>query len=748
MVDYSQTIFPVLNLPNIIELSKAKTWDPKLYQPLVFNEEIKSKAEHLKPGTLDYDDFWDEMDYYCINGFEPKGMPRITGRHFYYLNMTMIERLKSKKSKRKTLEPPLYRDLDHWLFLELENAQKHGYGLIIGKPRRVGLSEFGAVNANYELTFYQLSKIGAAAGKDDKVKEFFEKVKSSLKNTRKEYQNGTLKQNEDEIVLGYTDQINKTKENCGLGSLMRVKTMYSDSGAFEGGSYNMVIFEEAGLFENLMMSFTATQPCFMDGNIQFGVPLVYGTGGDIEKGSSGYKYMWDNHFAYNLKKLFIPAYFYYPGDGGEDENGNVVTFFDPETGVTNREAAQEYIVQQRKIKERLDKDSYIKHLQSYPLIEEDIFIRTKGGKLDLLKLNYQLGRINKQEEFEPVQRGVLEWVDDPQTAMLLQRAKNIKERTKIRVTRGSKVIFKIPDNPDDAFMVKQGSPINHLVANSIGYKPDIGACDSYDEVVNINKNPSNYSSGAIIAYRCFSGPSREANYPVGLIVERGDGSFDDDLFYEHAVMFSIYWDLEVLIEHTKFHIERYFKDVGAVKYLKYKPNLKVTENHLNEYGLKMPGEVKALGERLLKAEVRDNIHNYFMQEVIIDLMKFGEENTDISMALMIALLYKLDLFEDITEDIEKAEAYFDQQGLNMGGRWYVDVNGELQFEMDEDYDGPDVFLPERDLDAADYEEYLMRKKEKESVRIEREKEYFNDPNKFLEQQINSFITDGFMFEND
>ena len=65
------------------------------------------------------------------------------------------------------------------------------------------------------------------------------------------------------------------------------------------------IFEEAGLFENIGMSFAATAPSFRSGAIQFGVPLVYGTGGEIDKGAKGYKEMWDNSAAYNLKRLYF-----------------------------------------------------------------------------------------------------------------------------------------------------------------------------------------------------------------------------------------------------------------------------------------------------------------------------------------------------------------------------------------------------------------------------------------------------------
>lgn len=742
--NYSDTLFPKIDIPDFEALSKKKSWNPKKYQPMVYNADVIKKSKTLKPGTIAYDDFWDEMDYYCIKGYQPEGMPRITGRHFYYLNFTKIERLKHKKSKRKTHEPPLYRDLDHMLFLELEAAQEYGYGLIIGKPRRVGLSEFGAITCNYDLTFFKGSKVGAGAGKEDKVVEFFEKVKSSLRNTHEAYRNGILKQNKNELQLGYEDVVNKIKTDQGLESIMRVKTMFSDSGAFEGGSYNVVIFEEAGLFDNLTMSFTATQPCFMDGNVQFGIPLVYGTGGDIEKGSGGYKYMWDNHFAYNLKKIFIPAYLYYPGDGMPDEKtGEVVTFFDPKTGVTNRKAARDFILAERKMKERLDKDSYIKHIQSYPILESDIFIRTKGGILDILKLEFQKKRIDQGDNFEPVEKGRLVWVDTPETIRLLERCKNLKEKTKVRVSNKSKVSF-VPDE-ENYFMIKNGNPINDLVSSNIGYKPDIGACDSYDEAVNTTKSSSNYSSGCIMAYRCFSGPSREFNYPVGLIVERGDASFDDDVFYEHSVMFAIYWDIEVLIEHTKFHIERYFKDVGAEKYLKRKPRISVTEGHANEYGIKMPYEVKSLGEKLLKTEVRDNIHNYFIEEVVIDMTKYGLENTDITMALMICLLYKLDMFEDITENIENGDSYFEEEGYNMAGRWYVDVNGELQYEIDDYFsDGKiSTFIPERDLTKSEYQEYEFKKEKRNSEIQKDEVEFMKRKNEIIKE---SFFTNGSIFD--
>lgn len=701
--------FPKIDVPNFELLSKDNSWNPKLYQPLIYNESVKEKAENLKPGTLEYDDFWNEMDYYCKYGFQPKNMPRITGRHFYYLNFCKIDVL-LPGTKKKKLSNPFYRDLDHWLFLEIETAINNGYGIIIAKPRRVGLSEFGAVNANYELTFYSRNKIGICAGKDDKAQEFYEKLESSLNNIHSAYRNGKIANNNKLLKIGYEDRINKQDVDCGLESIARIKTMYADSSAFEGGSYSLVIFEEIGLFENLTASYAATKPCFMEGDIQFGLPLLYGTGGEVDKGAKGFKEMWDNHLAYNLKRIFVPAYFYYPGDGEVDEDTNKkVSFFNYKTGVTNRNAAKKYIEAKRKIA-KLSQETYIKHLQSYPIIPEEVFLKSKGGVLNLVKLQYQLQQIEMGNAPEPVVQGKLRWIDKPEIIPLLNRCKNLKEKTKIRVEHECKVEF-VQDENGTIWI--DSKPINQLCQH-LGYKPDIGGCDSYDEEVDEEKrekNEKNYSSLAMIAYRCFSGPTREYDKPVGLLYERGDASFDDDEAYENAVKFAIHFGIEVLFEYTKFHIIRYFIDVGATEYIRIRPIIEEagTQNHGNKYGVKMNTDVKAVLVRLLKAEVNQNIYKNFFKPIILDLSDFGKKNTDIAMTLGLCKIHQLDLFGEITEGIEVAPSQT-TNSINTGISYYVDFNGELQIQYDNDSENSYVqtFIPERDLDVVEYEKYVKK----------------------------------------
>lgn len=715
------SIFPDIVIPDFMRLSKNKAWDPKLYSPMIFNERIKKLSETLKPGTLDYDDFWDEMDYYCYHGYKPKGMPRITGRHFFYLNFNSIKLL-PKGKKNKILAPPNYRDLDHWIFLEIESAINNGYGLILGKPRQVGLSELGVLNASYTLTFNVLAEISVAAGKDDKVQEFKQKLESSMANIHPAYRNNIETKNDKLWEIFYYDNVNKQKIRSGINTKARFKTMFADSGAFEGINNNkLAIFEEAGLFENIAMSYKATEPSFRSGSIQYGLPLVYGTGGEIDKGAKGYKEMWDNAESYNLKRIFIPAYFYYPGDGVPDEKTKkAISFFNYDTGVTDRDAAKKHILKERKKAEK-SKDTYIKHVQSYPLIPEEVFLKNKGGVLDLAKLNFQLKEIAQGMAPEPVVKGRYEWVDSPKTTMLLQRAKNTKEKTKIRIANESTVKFVADD--ESGYVYHQGSPINKAVEKFMSYRPDIGGCDSYDEEVDQKKvEDDKVSSGCIMAYRCFSGPLRDFNYPVAVLVERGDGSFDDDAFYEHAVMFAIYWHIEVLVEYTKFHIIRYFYDVGADEYIRGRPEIEATSGHKNKDGLKMDGIVKPILVKLLKAEVRDSIHKCFISIIILDLIKFGDGNTDIAMTLGICLIHRMDLFEEITEDIENGNVYEGNTESSGYHSYYVDTTGKLRVNS---YSENKIqrFIPERDMDHRSYQEHINQIEHRNESAMERRGEY-------------------------
>jgi hypothetical protein len=703
-------------------------FDSELYKPLL-NMEIPD----FNPGTIAYDDFWDEQDDRCLNGYKPRPfMPKITNEHYFYLNMCRIELLE-KGSTRKTMGYPFYRELDRRLFDEIQDAKKGHYGLIVGKPRRVGLSMIGSTSSGYELLFTKNNRIGVAAGQDDKAQDFYEKVRSLLDNVRPEYRAAVSIKNKDEIRLSYWHRENKQDVEGGLKSSMYMKTMYAKPTGFEGKSLSMVVFEEAGLFEDIIAAYKSTEPCFKEGAIQFGTPLVYGTGGEIDKGSKGYKIMWQNPQKYNLKKVFVSATDYYPGDGVADKTtGKTISFFDFKTGVTNKEAAFNYIMKERQEKE--GSEGYVKHIQSYPLKESDIFIKNSGGLLNRKKLNAQ--KNNLQNCPFLIQTGRLEWkTDDPTTLKLIARAKNLKEKDKIHFQRGSKIVFE--EDEELGTVKKIMDPVDH---SRLPYNPDIIGCDSYDDEVVEGTG----SLGATIVYRCFYGISKAYDLPIAYVLDRGT-SDEDDEFYSTSFRLCVYYDTEMLLEYTKILIKSYFEGVGGLEHLKARPELEgqgYNSKAVNQYGFKMSNQhAMKLITRLLKSEVNENFNKIWFEEILDHLIDFGESNSDLGSAYGMVMVHKLDMFGYLSDGIE--EDTEDVSLIDDMGHWVVE-NGEYKFktfleEQEDSFDrSASIFDPEYDLTGYEREEYEeMKVRTSNKIKEERENilsKYGNDVMAFTLEQ--------------
>lgn len=675
-------------------------FDARKYSPLVYKD-----IPVLERGTLAYDDFWDEQDRRCIEGYKPKGMPRITGPHYFYLNQVQIMMLKKGLTK-KQLNYPYYRVLDHLIFLEIEKATFLGYGLVIGKARRMGLSYIGDCMIIWNLLFHANNEVAIGAGKEDKATELFDKVKKSLENLREEYK-VSYRKNKTELKLSYQIRENKVQKEAGIGSMLTVKTFFADPSAFEGGSYSFFIFEEIGLQDNLIKSYKASEPCFMEGATQFGVPMLYGTGGEVDKGSRDMKIVYDNPQAYNLKKLFIPAYMYYPGNIEVEEEVNKelqvleeqADFFDPITGRTDEESALKHILERRK-RASTSRDGYIKEVQSRPIKESDLFLKTSGGQLNRLLLNAQLQRLNDGGHLPyKARQGRLEWSYAKDLNMQLSRCQTQKERDKIHIVNDSKVIF-IEDEYGTVYEICE--PINDPTSP---YDADIGGTDSYDEVVPEDTG----SMGATVAYRVFNGLSKDYNMPVALVYERGDAS-SDDTFYSNSLKLCVRYRMKTLVEYSKIMIINYFEDCGAQKYLTLKPILRnetIANKGRQTYGVHVKGEMKGIITRLLKHEVNNNTQNMWLDLILLDLIEYGDGNTDIAMAYGMCMISKLDMFSEITEDLE---GDYDGGDVLMDMEYYtLNSYGDLTLETyGNNYNNSDIetFDPRKHLEGDEREKYL------------------------------------------
>ena len=332
-------------------------FDAQKYQPLVY-EGVPS----LNLESVAFREYWDEQIDRCKNGFAPKGMPRITGKHYYYLNFYKILGSDGVQgNSRKTLIAPWYRDMDKHYFDLFDTCKKEEKGMIIIKARDKGFSYMNSGILAHEYTFYPFNHVGVAAGLQVTATSFFDKVKAGLNNQNSNFRHSTLKEGDEILRSGYKikDKDGKWGTN-GFQSVIHCRTM-SNPEVYKGERLSVMVFEEAGEFKELLNAYMSSKACFMDGDVQYGVPIIGGTGGDIEASSKDFMEMYYNADAFNLIPMFIPASMCYHG------------FFDIKKGLSDNDGATKALKERREqLHKAGNQKGYNLELQNYPLSVEEL----------------------------------------------------------------------------------------------------------------------------------------------------------------------------------------------------------------------------------------------------------------------------------------------------------------------------------------------------------------------------------------
>ena len=432
---------------------------------------------------------------------------------------------------------------------------------------------------------------------------FFDKVKKGLNAQNNNFKHSVLKDTSDIVKSGYKQKTKDGKWNIGgYQSAIHCRTM-SNPEVFKGERLSVMIFEEAGEFKELLNAYMSSKACFMDGNIQFGVPVIGGTGGDIETSSKDFMEMYYNADSFNLIPLFIPASVCYYG------------FFDLKTGISNeKEARKELIKEREKLEGRDNSKAYNLHIQNYPLTVEEAFLKTKGSRFDLSLINAQRGRIMSHKRLEnQIQRGKLEWVFDDEDGFT----------DAVEWIADKSGPYQILDHPTEEY---EGL--------------DIGGIDSYDQ----DTAKSTTSMGSAIIYRRFISSEMPSDYVVAEYTERPKTAEE---FWDGCLKLAVYYNAKMLIEYTKIGIIDYFKRKKALKYMKEKPKPAHAPGTLtrNRFGLQMNKQTKAVMEQYMDDYIKTNVDDIWFIDLLNELADYGTRNTDRAIAFGLCLIHNIDIFQ-------------------------------------------------------------------------------------------------------
>ena len=601
------------------------------YAPLIYDKKVKDHILHLIPNTLAYEDFWDEQDYYCKNGFTPKNSSKITGKHYFYLNMWRIDVINpNSNDERKVLGNPWYRQMDDGYFKLFHECKMDNMGFIVIKARDKGFTEMNALLLGSEFTLYPRANVGLAAGLDVTAQTMFNKIKTGLNNIRPEYKHHYINNNPKVLTSGY--KISK-ESTIGFGSNIHCRTMENPN-VYKGERMPIMVFEEAGEFKSLLEAYEASKPCFMTGPTQFGVPIIGGTGGDIDKASKDFKTMWYEHKDFNLRRMFIPASECYMGS----KKNRTDKFFDYNTGASNRVEAAKFLSTEREQKRKSgNKKAYNLHIQNYPLDVRESFLKTKDAKFDIDIINFQLQEIRENKSIKQNIVGTLSW-DDTGHVETLSRIAKRKQKIQYRVDNNLPVVFNEDVNGHYIIRYFPEKNIRHL---------DIGGVDSIDQ----DKTGTKGSEGSAMIYRNFFNINQEGDLPIAEFTNRTNRALD---FWEGSLLLAVFYKAEMLIEYTKINIFDFYKDVNAYRYLKERPETIHSENSKaqNPHGVQMTTDIKAKMIEVIDEEIKEHGHKIFFEDLLQELSDFGDRNTDRAMAYGLCLLHKKDNYNLMPVDSE------------------------------------------------------------------------------------------------
>lgn len=405
--------------------------DSSVFSPAAAFFRKHKRYTFFMEGTLDYENFWDEEEKRCINGYTVGGV-RVTGRHYFYLNYCMIKLMPTCPktghilSKNKVKDFPRFLDHNYYFFLELEKNLAEGpwksvpkYGQITVKGRRKGHTYLisGGVYA-YNYTFIPDSNSILAAGEKDHYKVTLGAFKDALSNlgSNTVWGKKRLVNQHEHFKSGWIEMDNGVPVEKGFNSEVRALS-FADN-AFKSIGESVTIFgcEESGKFSNLSKALGIAEGTYREGEFMIGIPIVWGTGGDMGKGTKdlaemfydteqflfqGYDNIYDNN-AVGKCGYFIDSMWFYPcmttkeytvngevlpiGSLGVDAQGNSI-----------RRVAYAVLMEERE-RRRNNKTSYNTYITQYPLTPAEAFLKTSGTIFDTINAQIRLSEIESSRE--------------------------------------------------------------------------------------------------------------------------------------------------------------------------------------------------------------------------------------------------------------------------------------------------------------------------------------------------------------
>lgn len=565
--------------------------------------------------------------------------------------------LQENSGKRLVLEDIVLQRLNLPYTIE-KGWRDGGHHLIVGKSRRKGYSyKNGLICANtYNTIRNSLTIIGAfdkkylypegTMGMASAYLSFFNKHtawgKAREYVDKQEHKRASYKSMKDGIPV-----------EAGYMSDIMALTFKDNPDAARGKDAKYVLLEEAGKFPNLKAAYLATEPSLKAGKYITGQIIVFGTGGDMESGTTDFAEMfyypkelnampfiniWDEEAANSSCSFFHPIT--WNMEGYYDEQGN-----------SNIAAATKYEQKERNriIKNSSSSVGIQQHVQEWPFNPSEAFLTVSMNDFPIVELRNQYNRVVReglhlkfgqpcylQRLGEPVK------VPDGKGGYMLKHnveckpdLDNIIEplwnyKPKTKDFKGGVVIYEypVPNAPKGLYKI------------------------GFDPYRQQNSSLTLPSMASIYIYKS----NNTFSYTRDMIVAQYVGRpYSPDDVNRIAELLAELYNAEIMHENEVTHVRDYFTRRKKLHLLAAQPDTVINQAIGNSkvhrmYGIHMTEKLKDAGEKYIKQwllEERDfgengeailNLHTIYDPALLEELMLYNRKgNFDRVMSLMMIM---------------------------------------------------------------------------------------------------------------
>lgn len=577
---------------DIPEIIPQNEWKEDLevqvrYHVARIGDQQKTYKRYSANTPLTFKDPREQQEYYfeeirrCNEGYDG-----LCGKMYSWLNYATL------RDPEKGRIKPKFQTIQHTWFNKIEELQKApGRGIVCIKRRRIGASWMAGWDAVTDCTFKPFYQIGMNSKSEIDSRKLFQHIKFMHQNMPEWLKpNASTSDRRDFMEFAYWYDTVKQKIVASKGVNTRkegnqsfISSVAPTDTAHEGEAYSKLIIDEAGKIINLMEIWANAEPCLMLPPRRVGIPIIFGTVGEIDKNGKGLKEMWTQNESYKLDRFAFWGY-----------NGLMVDQY----GNDLIEEAVRWIIYERERKRDSTKKVQDAFKQQFPLEERDAFNQITNGGIGNGELIAE--RLYDLESNPPLKR--VGWM----------RRGGDGSVSFVPNNEGKVIIYDLPDH-----------------SRKDGY---VSVCDpAEDDDVEKNRDTSDLAA-AIMAKPFGLDPPK-------LVAEYADRPKKiDDYFEQYAMLLEWYNKLKFLPELNKggWRMLKYFEE-------KYPHLLGLAPAAASSArgGVEMRRGVKMTAERKQQmiGLIEDHIDNYskFIPSVkFLEQCKvFGDDHVDDDLAVAI-----------------------------------------------------------------------------------------------------------------